>query len=101
MVRRDADVLWWLGHDGSAEHADEFGKQLLLTFWLVSVVLHDVLPDLNLFGGFQLEVLGQSAVLDSVDSTVGELVLPLFGTAHAVEGAVGLLEHEGCQCMSA
>jgi len=88
-------------HDGSAERANEFCKQLLLTFRLVSIVLHDVLPDLNLFGGFQLEVLGQPAVLDSVDGTVGEFVLSLLGTAHAVEGSVGLLKDEGCQSMSA
>lgn len=91
--------LWWLGYDSLAERADEFCKQLLLTFWLSSIMQHDVLPDLNLFGGFQLEVLGQSAVLDSVDSAIGELVLPLLGTAHAIEGTIGLPEHEGCQCM--
>lgn len=101
MVLIEVCLSRWMWHDGSAKCADEFCKQLLLTFWLGGIVLHNVLPDLNLFGGFQLEVLGQPAVLDSVDGTVGEFVLPLLGTAHAVEGTVGLLKHEGCQCMSA
>lgn len=88
--------LW---KDGGTEGADEFGKQFFLALWLVSIVLHDVLPDLNLLGGFQLEALGLNAVLDSVDGAVGEFVLSLLAAAHAVEGAVGLPKHEGCQCL--
>ena len=56
-----------LRHDGPAERANEFCKQLFLTLRLVSIVLYNVLPDLNLFGGFQLDVLGQSTILDSID----------------------------------
>lgn len=52
MVLIEVSLSRRMWYDGSAERANEFCKQLLLTFRLVSIVLHDVLPDLNLFGGF-------------------------------------------------
>ena len=81
----------------------EFGNELLEEFVLagevVVVVVHDVAPDLNLFAGFQLEILRKFSALDSRNGTIGEFVGSFFGTMHAIEGIIGLLQHESCQRM--
>lgn len=78
---------------------NQFAEQLFLTFRVGIVVSHDVAPDLNLLAGFQLEILRIFSALDSTNGTIGQTVFPLLGTTHAIEGLIGLLEHECCQLM--
>ena len=82
-----------------SEFGYELLEQLFLAAWVVVVMGHDVTPDLNLFAGFQLEILRKFSALDSRNGTIGESVGSLLGTMHAIEGDVGLLQHESCQRM--
>lgn len=78
---------------------NQFEEQLFLTFRVGIVVSHDVAPDFNLLAGLQLEILRNFSALDSTNGTIGQTVFPLLGTTHAIEGLIGLLEHECCQLM--
>jgi len=40
-------------------------EELVLAGGVVVVIVHDVTPDLNLFAGFQLEILRKFSTLDS------------------------------------
>ena len=71
--------------------------ETLLDFGLFVVVGQDVAPDLNQFGQTQLEATRHSAVLDSTDSAMSQLVLLLLDTVHTMEGDSDLPEREGCQ----
>jgi hypothetical protein len=81
----------------AGDGAEKFLEQLLLAVGLVGVVLQDVAPDGNQRGRFQLEVLGKCSFLDSTKSTIGQLVLALFGTSHSAESVIGFLECQTSQ----
>ena len=80
-----------------AQLVDELAEQLLLSLGIVVVVRQDVAPDFNLLTGFQLEVRRKFSFLGSTNGAMGQLVLTLLGTTHAVESLVGLLQHHDCQ----
>jgi len=86
-------------HDLLSQLRDELLEEFFLAGGVVVVVGHDVAPDLNLFAGFQLEILRKFSALDSRNGTIGEFVGSLLGTVHAIEGDVCLLQHESCQRM--
>ena len=77
----------------------ELLEEFVLAGGVVVVMVHDVAPDFNLFAGFQLEILRKFSALDSRNGTIGESIGSLLGTVHAIEGNVGLLQHESCQRM--
>ena len=77
----------------------ELLEEFVLAGGIVLIVGHDVTPDLNLFAHFQLEILRKFSALDSRNGTIGEFVGSFLGTMHAIEGDVGLLQHESCQRM--
>lgn len=83
-----------------AKLVDELAEQLLLPLGIVVVVRQDVAPDLDLLAGFQLEVRRKFSSLGSTNGAMGQLVLALLGTTHAVESSVGLLQHHDCQGVS-
>ena len=95
-----SDDVFLAGQEVLAQLSDELAKQLLLSLGIVVVVRQNVAPDLNLLTGSQLEVRRKFSFLGSTNGAMGQLVLALLGTAHAVESQVGLLQHHDCQGVS-
>lgn len=94
---RSRMMFFLAGEEMLAQLVDELAEQLLLSLGIVVVVRQDVAPDLNLLTGFQLEVRRKFSFLGSTNGAMGQLVLTLLGTTHAVESLVGLLQHHDCQ----
>lgn len=92
-----SDECFLAGEEMLAQLVDELAEQLLLALGIVVVVRQDVAPDLDLLTGFQLEVRRKFSFLGSTNGAMGQLVLTLLGTTHAVESLVGLLQHHDCQ----
>ena len=88
------------GEEVLAQLVDELAEQLLLALGIVVVVRQNVAPDLDLLAGFQLEVRRKFSFLGSTNGAMGQLVLALHGTAHAVESPISLLQHHDCQGVS-
>ena len=94
---RSRMMFFLAGKEVLAQLTDELFKQLLLALGIVVVVRQDVAPDFDLLTGFQLEVRRKFTFLGSTNGAMSQLVLGLFGTVHAVESLVGLLQHHDCQ----
>ena len=93
-------MVFLAGEEMLAQLVDELAEQLLLSLGIVVVVRQDVAPDLDLLTGFQLEARRKFTFLGSINSAMAQIVLGLFGTVHAVESLVGLLQHHDCQGVS-